>query len=293
MRYFLILGSLLTANILFAQDGFRTIEYGIQMQMLEDKPGKTAQIGDLVSLDMKYETEAGKVLKNTFDGGKPYLFPVKYSAFEGDLYAAMQQLSPGDSAKFLFSADSMYSRLFKKPMPAGVSSGSNLIFTIKVHEINSQKEYLNELKSYYKEHEEEIQAQKETQLKKEIPEIEKYIEKGGFIAEKTENGTYVMKFNTSDGKKPRDGQTVVFHFIGSFLDGAIFESSREIGKPLSIEMGANYVVPGLEEGLKEFSEGQKGRIVIPSPMGYGEKGKGDVIPPNKPLVFDVEIISIK
>jgi FKBP-type peptidyl-prolyl cis-trans isomerase len=35
------------------------------------------------------------------------------------------------------------------------------------------------------------------------------------------------------------------------------------------------------------------RLIVPSEWGYGEEGKGDIIPPNSDLLFYVELLSIK
>ena len=39
--------------------------------------------------------------------------------------------------------------------------------------------------------------------------------------------------------------------------------------------------------------GSKYILVMPSKIAYGERGAGEVIPPNSPLVFEVELLSIE
>jgi FKBP-type peptidyl-prolyl cis-trans isomerase FklB len=41
-----------------------------------------------------------------------------------------------------------------------------------------------------------------------------------------------------------------------------------------------------------MSVGSKWQLVIPSNLGYGANGAGDLIPPHSTLIFDVELVSI-
>jgi len=47
-----------------------------------------------------------------------------------------------------------------------------------------------------------------------------------------------------------------------------------------------------KDGLLSMKVGDKIRVFIPPHLGYGEKGAGNVIPPNADLVFDLEITEI-
>jgi len=83
------------------------------------------------------------------------------------------------------------------------------------------------------------------------------------------------------------------HYLGKLEDGTKFDSSYDRGEPLSFQIGLRQVIEGWERGLMGMKIGGKRTIIIPPELAYGERGVGDLIPPNATLFFDVEIIDIK
>ena len=83
------------------------------------------------------------------------------------------------------------------------------------------------------------------------------------------------------------------HYIGTLEDGTKFDSSYDRGEPFSFQIGLRQVIEGWEQGLLGMKVGGKRTIFIPSELGYGERGAGDLIPPNANLIFDVEIIDVQ
>ena len=83
---------------------------------------------------------------------------------------------------------------------------------------------------------------------------------------------------------------VVVNYIGRLVNGQVFDSSYARGEPLNIPV--NRVIPGWTEALQMMSVGSKWQLVIPSNLGYGANGAGDLIPPHSTLIFDVELVSI-
>ncbi len=53
------------------------------------------------------------------------------------------------------------------------------------------------------------------------------------------------------------------------------------------------IIPGFNEGVEMMSYGDKIMLYIPSELGYGQQGAGDVIPPNANIVFEVELLENK
>nr|ART37298.1 E93 [uncultured bacterium] len=95
------------------------------------------------------------------------------------------------------------------------------------------------------------------------------------------------------GRQPKKGETVVLHYTGMLTNGVKFDSSRDRGEPLAFKLGVGQVIKGYDEGLSKLRVGDHAILVIPSNLGYGSKGAGDVIPPDSKLIFVVEVVDVK
>jgi FKBP-type peptidyl-prolyl cis-trans isomerase FklB len=96
---------------------------------------------------------------------------------------------------------------------------------------------------------------------------------------------------SSSAATPKETDTVSVHYTGTLIDGTVFDSSVERNEPATFPL--NGVIPGWTEGLQLMKVGAKYRFFIPSELAYGEQGAPPVIPPNSPLIFDVELLSIE
>ena len=72
------------------------------------------------------------------------------------------------------------------------------------------------------------------------------------------------------------------------LNGEVYDASE---KGYRFKMGDTSLVKGWNEGIAKMREGGKARFIVPSKLGYGVAGNGQV-PPDATLVFDVDLIKI-
>ncbi|MCG7932735.1 MAG: FKBP-type peptidyl-prolyl cis-trans isomerase [Candidatus Thiodiazotropha lotti] len=90
---------------------------------------------------------------------------------------------------------------------------------------------------------------------------------------------------------PDNNDKVLVHYTGKLLNGQVFDSSFDRGKPASFHV--NGVIKGWTEALQLMKKGDRWQLFIPPALAYGEKGAPPRIPPNSTLVFDLQLIAIQ
>ncbi len=92
----------------------------------------------------------------------------------------------------------------------------------------------------------------------------------------------------------RVGDVVWVHYTGTLENGTKFDSSHDHADrgPLQFQVGAKKVITGWDEGIVGMTVGEKRRLVIPPALAYGAEGRGDAIPKNATLIFEVELVGM-
>ena len=92
------------------------------------------------------------------------------------------------------------------------------------------------------------------------------------------------------GETPTETDTVIVHYRGRLLDGTEFDSS--FGRDEPTELMVAQVIPGWQQALQRMPVGSNWEVWVPSNLGYGVQGVGD-IGPNETLHFEIQLIEIK
>ena len=122
--------------------------------------------------------------------------------------------------------------------------------------------------------------------------IESHLAANNITAEKSDDGIYYVINEVGTGANPSISNEVIVHYKGYTLEGDIFDSSYDRGKPATFPL--TNVIEGWQKGIPLFKEGGGGTLFIPSSMAYGTTPpSGSVIECNEILVFDVELIEVK
>jgi len=117
--------------------------------------------------------------------------------------------------------------------------------------------------------------------------ILKYIADNNLDAKSSDSGLFYVVEEEGTGARIYQNSTVNVIYKGYFTDGSVFDESDNDGATFSV----NRLIEGFSEGLQYFRQGGKGKLLVPSHLGYGENGTSN-IPGNAVLIFDIDIVRV-
>ncbi len=109
----------------------------------------------------------------------------------------------------------------------------------------------------------------------------------------TASGMSIQDLVVGTGGVAEIGKTVSVHYTGWLMDGTKFDSSVDRGYPYEFKLGSGRVIKGWNEGVAGMKVGGKRILIIPPELGYGERGAGNVIPPDATLKLEVELLGVR
>ncbi|MFQ5448896.1 MAG: FKBP-type peptidyl-prolyl cis-trans isomerase, partial [Saprospiraceae bacterium] len=104
-------------------------------------------------------------------------------------------------------------------------------------------------------------------------------------------GVYYTLERPGTGNFPKRGDYALVRFKAMLLDGTVFDQS-EPGKDFVFQVGNHEVIRGFDRAVQLLKNGGKGTFYIPAGLGYRQQGVGDVVPPDSPLIYEVELLQI-
>ncbi|MBQ8703912.1 MAG: FKBP-type peptidyl-prolyl cis-trans isomerase [Bacteroidales bacterium] len=274
--------------------GYKQTDEGLYYRFEQQcKDSLQVQEGDVLVGEMTIRLDTTILRSNV--GRTERLMPV-VPMYDGVLHEGLLMMHKGDRAIFAIEADSMAKFLQPNQMPPMYEQGKGMKFYYEVNlqDIVTRDEFAEEQANYQQQMEHARVAEPEL--------IAAYVKEHGVKAQPNAKGLYVIVNKKGNGPTVAVGREVTISYTGRLLDGTMFDSSneadcRESGlqchEPLTYVVGQMSLIPGWEEGVMGQPEGSKLQLIIPSAMGYGSQGAGQNIPPYSPLVFDIEIVSVK
>lgn len=102
------------------------------------------------------------------------------------------------------------------------------------------------------------------------------------------SGLMYVILSEGTGPQPKNTDRVTVSYHGTLLNGNVFDSNEKFDFSLT-----GGVIKGWLEGVALMKVGEKRKLICPPQIAYGSQSRGDRIPPNSTLVFDVELKEIK
>ncbi len=272
--------------------GFKKSESGIFYKFYEkSKDTLKANEGSILTMNIRYRlkiADKDSVLFNSSDMAKPFEIELKKSEFKGDIYEAFGMLHKGDSATFIINANDFFTKTAKYPqLPPGIDSTSMMYFDVRL--LNSET-----LEARNK-----AETEKAEKLKSEEPaKLQEYLTKNNVTAVPSASGIYIITQNPGTGRGIQKTDFVKMNLTVTSIEGKKIFSTLDKNKPITFEYGQPFDTKGLDEAIGTMKKGSKATVIVPSAMGFGEKGRKDmtgtdIIEPYSPVVYEVEVLDLK
>ncbi len=122
------------------------------------------------------------------------------------------------------------------------------------------------------------------------PALAEIVRSLGEGRKKSRSGIYYAILTEGEGPAPSSGDKVSMHYIGSLLDGTVFDNSKIREQTFDFTVGVDSMIPGWIEMVMDMKTGEIRKVVLPPETAYGESGFGP-IGPNSWLIFQLELVS--
>lgn len=240
--------------------------------------GSTPQPGDKMKVNMTLMLTNGKEIYSSKKQNKPLLFEFGRQIENKGVEEALSMMPEGSRLQIIVPSALGFGEEGRGEF---VPPYSPLVYKIEMLDIVTKAE-------------EDKAAREKTEKAKSTEEADRehYLKANNIKVKPLPSGLYYVETKTGKGQAPKPGDKVKVHYTGYLTDGTKFDSSLERGQPYEFEVGKGRVIKGWDEGICLMKPGGKAKLVIPSKLGYGERGGGDKIGPYVTLVFDIELLSV-
>ena len=265
---FLIPGVLFSIN----KKKWKQTKSGVYYKVFTNDTAKAKPVyGDHIWMHLKKFSPKNKEIFNTkiFDTRNGVEMDFKKPEKPGDVIAIFSMMGKGDSA------------LVKVPENLLDSNGNKkrfYTFRLSLVDFKTRIVYQDEIAKHYKQ-----------QIALDSLAIDDYIKSNDLNqCRQDEHGNWFLVKQHGTEKLIKDSSSVQIHYKGKLLNGLEFDNSFDRNQTLSFIVGKKQVIEGLDKGIQNFYIGDKGILIIPSRLAYGDKEVGK-IPPNSVLIFEIEI----
>jgi FKBP-type peptidyl-prolyl cis-trans isomerases 1 len=286
----LLAGAFLIASITSCNK-FKKTDSGLEYQIAKDSTGEVyPEKGGFITFWFEIKNDKDSTIDSQFADPNPVGIPTPEISYQPSIEEAFRLLTEGDSAIFVLNSDSLYSKTFHRPIPAGIVPGSNVKMIVRMGKVYTKK-FVDSVMVVQEQQQKNQMVEEGIVYTKDSIEIQNYLKKNNLKGQATIGGAYVVKLKENKSTDifiaPLD--TIQTTYVGKLLiEGTEFDKSPA-GEYFTFVVGMGQVIKGWDQGFQKLKRGEKALLIIPSRLAYGSRGAGGAIPPNSPLVFEVEV----
>lgn len=244
--------------------------------------GDSPQPGDYLSVYISWSTP-DSVYYNSTKTKEPVNLIVLGQTKSGGLEEGLSIMKVGDSASFFLDPGLFYKEYLNQPLPQSLEGKKELEVTVRLLKVQSTKSYFADLETS----KERLELEEISMVKKRVEEWK--MEYDSVFEFK---GCYMVFLSPFVKDSVKKGDEVNIHYSASFFNGEEYYSTSFNGKPETYLVGSkDQTVDGLQIAFLHMSFGQRAKIIVPSYMGFGEKGSaGGIVPPFTPIIYEIEVL---
>ena len=263
--------------------GYSKLESGTYYQIHYLGDGDYLPVeGDFIHAHLVYRTMEDTFIFDTQTNYSEGLKITIVSKNNSKLAEALCLLKEGDSATFIIEQNYIQLDSFRIDLDKTIE---RIKVDVKIKDIMPQQEY-----------EKELARKKELRDREMIEQVDliNYLSANEIDKKNYYDGIYYVETKRGVGSFPKSGNTIILQYKAYFYDGTLFDDTYKMNEPFTFTMGdPGQVIRGLDMGLRLMQQGGKAKIIIPSQLGFGDKGSSTgIVPPFTSLIYEVELIEI-
>jgi len=279
-------------------EGYSQTETGLFYKFHSRGSGTTVQKGDVAFVKMFSYWCDDPIVDMTLDFD-PYtvLGPIEGSLFPGDLFEGLMMMTVGDSASFIFPADSVIKHLgLRKSYIHHLCQFMRVSIRVNWFEpFAGSDDYFEQLR---------VDAERQARVEESDQVLRNHLRKNNITVSPNNDGVYVIVTQRGTGARITASSTVIFDYTARLVCGRILDSSCEdisfyAGiispwrdyQPQEITVGEQRWITGLDNALIGQTVGSTLRLIMPSAASTGQRQF--IIPNFQPLILDVEILDVR
>ena len=139
---------------------------------------------------------------------------------------------------------------------------------------------------------EDLIQQNKVWHEQEMLDIDAFVKRHQWNITTSGTGLKYIIYESKDSSQPKakEGFIAKVNYTITLLNDSICYSSE--GEPEEFLIGMDNVESGLHEGVTYLHIGDKAKIILSSNLAFGLIGDLDKVPPQSPLVYDIELVDV-